>query len=391
MKKITLLALAFYSINIISQIKLTSSEVQTFNGSNWVSYTKNNYYYDANGNLISEEYLSNSGVDSDNWQINDKTFYSYNNQNLITEEIYQDWDVFTNTISYSYKTVYTYNTQNKLTEMLDYELVNNQWIPDYKVVISYNDDNQISEAVNYEWDGLNFVFTIDDSEKSTLIYNDNNQIIRMINEEWDGLNWNVYSKDDLVYNSDGTINSYLSSDYDGVSWNEDGKTEFFYDDNRNKIKEIYSEITDGSWTVSYEDNYTYDTSESMTSFIHPFKDKTGIEYIFEGGFIPYNNKLISSSYSSDSRTIYNYGEATANITKNEIIDFAVYPNPTTSFLKIDDTNLSIKKAILYNVLGKKVMITTANTMNLENLINGVYLLKIETSQGNIATKRIIKK
>ncbi len=67
----------------------------------------------------------------------------------------------------------------------------------------------------------------------------------------------------------------------------------------------------------------------------------------------------------------------------------VYPNPVVDVLHIDDKNL--KSVALYNMEGKKLLETKSSEMNVSKLPNGVYVLRIVTSDNSIVSKKIIKK
>ena len=68
---------------------------------------------------------------------------------------------------------------------------------------------------------------------------------------------------------------------------------------------------------------------------------------------------------------------------------SIYPNPTTSVLNIKmDSNL--KSATIYSILGKKVLETTSNNINTSNLNSGLYLIKIASENGSVATKKFMK-
>lgn len=389
MRTITFLLLTFYSFALIGQIKLTSATDEYFDGTNWTSNYKRLFTYDANGNLLTEEYVFKPNLSIDVWATSSKTINTYNANNKMIEQVYEDWDTSTNTKSYSYKTVYNYNAQNNLTDFIDYKLENNQWIADSKLILSYNSDNQITTGIFYLWNGSSFVLDTDDSERTTLNYNSDNQLYNIVTEAWNGSAWVMDYKTDNTF-SNGKLVQAITSTYNGTSWVNDYKIDYTYDSNDNKLSETYSEINNGVWEANYQDTFVYDTTKLLSDFIHPFKDKTGIEYLFEGNF-PYKNKLVSSSYSDNNRVIYNYGEATASTKETVLLDFEVYPNPATSLLTIKDHNFTIKKIELYNVLGKKVLNTTENKINIAPLVSGVYLMKIESEEGNFTTKRIVKK
>ena len=71
----------------------------------------------------------------------------------------------------------------------------------------------------------------------------------------------------------------------------------------------------------------------------------------------------------------------------------IYPNPTTGELRIENGELKIENVEIFDVLGKKQNSRKAEQQNIvidiSDLSNGVYFLKISTEQG-IVTKKIVK-
>lgn len=80
--------------------------------------------------------------------------------------------------------------------------------------------------------------------------------------------------------------------------------------------------------------------------------------------------------------------STNNIAAN-VQDVKVFPNPTTDILNIK-TKARLKKIEVYNNLGQKILETNQNKINIHNFSNGIFLLKIHGSGGEIALKKIIK-
>ena len=75
-----------------------------------------------------------------------------------------------------------------------------------------------------------------------------------------------------------------------------------------------------------------------------------------------------------------------NFSLNQI---SIYPNPTNSILNIKlDSNL--KRATIYSVLGAKVLETSSKNIKTSNLKSGLYLIKIESENGSIFTKRFMR-
>ncbi|WKW46043.1 T9SS type A sorting domain-containing protein [Myroides sp. JBRI-B21084] len=80
-----------------------------------------------------------------------------------------------------------------------------------------------------------------------------------------------------------------------------------------------------------------------------------------------------------------------NDLENALISkISVFPNPTTGVLNVE-LNDEIKKIDVYDVSGKKVLMTQKNQFNLESLSNGIYLLKIYTKTNKTLFHKVIKK
>jgi PKD repeat protein len=73
-------------------------------------------------------------------------------------------------------------------------------------------------------------------------------------------------------------------------------------------------------------------------------------------------------------------------------EFKIYPNPVKYFLNISlENNGLIKGFEVYDITGKKVMFnsgSTKNSINVSNLSNGFYFLKVETDTGKLISRFI---
>lgn len=79
------------------------------------------------------------------------------------------------------------------------------------------------------------------------------------------------------------------------------------------------------------------------------------------------------------------------IVENQPADqrLSIYPNPTQNWLNIDCEN-EIKQVEIYNMFGQKIMTDNGNRINVNNLSNGVYIIRVTTSAG-LATSKFIKR
>ncbi len=86
---------------------------------------------------------------------------------------------------------------------------------------------------------------------------------------------------------------------------------------------------------------------------------------------------------------------TLSISANTIGNFNIYPNPTAETITISSTeNTDLKSIAVYNIFGQSVFKSSLSgntrTINLSELATGIYIYKLETSQG-ISAGKIQKK
>jgi len=78
-------------------------------------------------------------------------------------------------------------------------------------------------------------------------------------------------------------------------------------------------------------------------------------------------------------------------------NFEMYPNPTNSTVQLSlyDTNETIKKVTIYDLLGKQIMSFTSDvhiqTLDVSPLTSGIYVVEITTESNLIAVKKLVKK
>ncbi|TXD46551.1 T9SS type A sorting domain-containing protein [Polaribacter sp. IC073] len=382
MKKTTFLIFTLLTISLFGQVKLTSSLSEYEDGGIWKkSYQK---VYGYNNGYLSNQTYQNWNESNAAWTNVDDISYTYNSNNELTKSIEREWNVNTSSYVNGIKSEYTYNTNGNVSEFMDYKWTNNQWLVAAKFQINYNTNNKISDGIGYKWNGTAFVL----EDRTILSYNGNNTIAHYVYEEWDGANWQKSDKTTFSYTASNKVSLELSKIWDGTMYVDDDKSEYVYDGNGNVINEKNSYIDNGVWVVGGNETVTYDTSKLMSSFIHPFADSTGLDYLFTGN--PYINKILTSSYSNTDRTTYYYGNATASVNDFALADFAVYPNPTKGVLRIDDSNFTLINIEVFNIIGKKVFTSSTNELHLNKLVNGVYMLKIRDENGNFAIRKVLK-
>lgn len=147
--------------------------------------------------------------------------------------------------------------------------------------------------------------------------------------------------------------------------------------------------TNGSVTANPNPiNGTYDDGIVVTLTATPFNNFAFVNW---SGDITANATSISVTMDANKTITANFN-STLRIDDEEFVEneFEIYPNPINDFLNIS-TDLEVKNIIVYNVLGKTIIKSTLASLNVSSLKSGIYLLKMETKQGEIAIKRFIKK
>lgn len=103
----------------------------------------------------------------------------------------------------------------------------------------------------------------------------------------------------------------------------------------------------------------------------------------------------NSAFTALQQLDFTVDSSTLSTKDNVLSDaFTVYPNPTNSVLNISKSNaaISIKNVKLLDLTGKVVYKSiNAQPINVANYSKGLYILRIESKEGAVATKKVLVK
>ena len=92
----------------------------------------------------------------------------------------------------------------------------------------------------------------------------------------------------------------------------------------------------------------------------------------------------------------NYGSLN-NVLSNDSLDFGIlenkiniFPNPTSDILHIEIPNQSIQKIDVYDITGKHLKEFITADIDMSNLKQGIYYIKISTKSNLILHSKVIK-
>ena len=105
-----------------------------------------------------------------------------------------------------------------------------------------------------------------------------------------------------------------------------------------------------------------------------------------------NNSVTGGNYNNSIGFLYS-SDIWVNISEI-VIDktIKIFPNPTNEILNIEKYNSSIREIAIYNILGNKVFESEySNSINISNLTNGLYFLRIIENNGSVVhLEKIVK-
>lgn len=124
--------------------------------------------------------------------------------------------------------------------------------------------------------------------------------------------------------------------------------------------------------------------------------------IFKLGLLSANGATQYFNGAIDDLKIYNYALTDAQVTSlfnsntltsqnfnQNNLEVSLYPNPANDVLNIEMTN-EVQSIEIYNIQGQKVKAANQKQINIADLANGMYMIKIQDAENAIATKKFMK-
>lgn len=85
------------------------------------------------------------------------------------------------------------------------------------------------------------------------------------------------------------------------------------------------------------------------------------------------------------------GDSGLNNEKFTVNKVSIYPNPVNDIASVDTAGLTIKAVNVVNTLGQTVFTGTTDKINMSQLQSGIYIVRVEFDNNQVAVKKIIKK
>ncbi len=197
--------------------------------------------------------------------------------------------------------------------------------------------------------------------------------------------------------SNGLINWQKTISYSGTGFCSDGSIKETSDGHYILGGYRWANNSNDSWSYDYwvlrlDNEGSYIWQKTIDGY--GWEDFRTIEQTSDGGYIlaGHSNSNIGGDKTENSNGSVDYWVIkltpdVIGIHEYPIQEIRIYPNPADKVLNIE-TSYDIEVKIS-NVLGKTVLSSKEKQININNLPQGVYIVKIETDKGTI-TKKVIK-
>lgn len=135
-----------------------------------------------------------------------------------------------------------------------------------------------------------------------------------------------------------------------------------------------------------------ENEDGLGAFGTPQIISTEINFIVDANAADFDNDglldIVSASIF-DNKLAWYKGN-TLSISENENNSYQIYPNPTSGILYIESKH-PILNISAYNLLGQQIQAKTENNqIDLSEIQNGIYLIKVEDLNGNFKIHKILK-
>lgn len=369
------------------------------------------------------------------WVKSDKSFYTYDNKgnSLSTNLQKVSNNVYTNTFKY----IREFNTDNLvvLFDIKKWNLQNLEW-ENYSIDTIYYKGKIEWKSISKDWNSSLIGYV--NAYKYENEIDTNEKITSITNYNWDGNDekWVEFDYTKNNYDKDGNIivSVYYEFDVATQKLNPFSKDTFEYDNKNRVINNIYysfndvdssyipylkyitkySKNIDTTYTYSWNKNnsvwvnylksyYSYDSNEDLIGYTTQSfnSNNNNWETIYDYSYIIDGNRnRVESIRKNASNGVLNFSrKVTYFYTPHEVISsvqsidpkLKIYPNPTYSVLNLENIT-GYEKATIYDINGKllvqKVLSNNSEKIDLSNLTNGIYFLRLVNKNKDIVTKII---
>ena len=288
-------------------------------------FDKDNYFYDANGNMIQNIY---SEWEENHWRYTAKYDNSFDAGGNLVKNITSNWEngqwvnfmkdeytfdangnqtqnvsfLWTNNewVNYYDKDEYIFDANGNQTQHINYLWQDDQYLKSGKEESAFDENGDQTQNIRFLWDGNQWI----NGSKIEFTYDESGNQTQNIGYNWDNNLWVNSSKEEFVFDTNGKNTHFIGSGWDGENWFYIEKYETIYDANKNITQLVYSEWDVKEWLEAAKFEYQYDANGNMilSNLIYFFEDQQIIFMREESVYDDFGNRTSYSFYSFDEES-----------------------------------------------------------------------------------------
>ncbi|MDZ4666939.1 MAG: T9SS type A sorting domain-containing protein [bacterium] len=360
----------------------------------WRNRSKTEGVQDAQGNQLifsSNDWDTVAG----NWAPGDfdiDQMLSYNAQNKVTSRRMvvkqQGAPVLISNFTY------TYDGSGKYLPVTIKDSINNigTWLAINSTdSIVYGSNGKISDRIGSKSIMRNSFL----SDKISFTYDGNSKLTETLLSKYNSGMWENDERHTYQYDGSGNLVAHKHDYYNDPIWEESELDSFYYSGNK-IAKNVSYRYNNSAWEGNSYDEFTY-TGNVVTEMTEKNWDN-GSWFYTDKSVITYVNGNVSSAliykWNDNAWETNHYrriNAASVGIKQINEQSLSIYPNPATQKIQANG-NLGLNaKVSIFNISGVLVQTETLsnNTVNIENLTNGIYFLMVEYN-GQVVKQRFVK-
>lgn len=207
-----------------------------------------------------------------------------------------------------------------------------------------------------------------------------------------------------------TINATANVGYTFANWSENGTIvstnasySFIISANRNLVANFIQNVVNYSVSINASPSQggtmsgmgSYNSGTTVTINAIPNAGYTFSNWT-ENGTIVSSNASYSFVINSSRAFVANFRANTNSISQIGVSALDIYPNPAHSFVQVN-SHSPIKSIVILDILGKKLKETSIDnnvlkqSIDISDLIAGIYLIHIKTKDGSYTDKLLIER
>lgn len=334
-------------------------------GSVFLPNTRKSYTYTTAGNLQASAL---EGYNGTSWQLLNRSDYTYDAAgNRLSRT---DYNVSTQTVTPVSRITYTYNNASHLTSELTETYSAGNWKLQGAVNYTVNSAGVITRYMTFVSTWSN---SLEPQTTYNLFYNGvylNSMIVT--NWNYQSQSWDNSSRSSFTYDLLGRLALHVVDSWNGT-WKPQIQNAYNYD-NRDLLIYMLKQVSvNANWESSRQVSYTYDQNGNLTLERSENYDLTGAQW----------------NLDTERRVYYNCS-VTGLSNEKKSPGMVIFPNPAQDkvFVRTDE---SLRYIRLRDAVGKIVLeIQGQESLGLETLSPGFYLLEAQSQNGSCYTFKVVK-